>query len=327
MLLAALASVAICIVLAFKISPWPSALVIRWAFDRGGRAMNAALAMHAPAGIRAQVDVHYDSNDPDAWLDIYRPAALDGRRLPVIVWIHGGGYVAGSRKDMANYARILAADGYAVVVVDYSLAPAARYPKPIQQLSRALDFLSTHAEPFQLDSSRMVLGGDSAGAQLASQLAALATSADYAKTAGLHAGIASVQLRGVVLFCGPHDGRLMAPEVPSSRFLRTVMWSYFGTPQPDEATVLAFSVVPHVTQAFPPALISVGNDDPLAAQSYALAAALQRHGVHVDTLFYPAAHMPGLGHEYQFNLSLPEARDALDRTRAFLRENLTPETR
>jgi acetyl esterase len=304
---------------ASKLSPWPSAMVIRWAFERDGAATNAALGAQAPSDIRTQAGLRYDPNDPRALLDIHRPTALEGRRLPVVVWIHGGGFIAGSRKDLANYARILAADGYAVAAVDYALSPEARYPAAVQQLNRALAYLSANAVQLQLDADRFILGGDSAGAQLASQLAALASSPDYAAATGLYPGISREQLRGVVLFCGPHDARLM-PTDASSWFVRTVMRSYLGSATPPRATLLAFSVVPHVTSAFPPAFITVGNDDPLAAQSFALADALQRQGVRVETLFYPASHAPPLKHEYQFDLSRPESREALRRTRAFLRE-------
>jgi acetyl esterase/lipase len=159
---------------------------------------------------------------------------------------------------------------------------------------------------------------------LASQLAALASSPDYAQATGLNAGISIAQLRGLVLFCGPHDRRIMATQAPSSWFLRTVMWSYFGSKAPPEATVQAFSVVPHVSSSFPPAFITVGNGAPLASQSIALADALRLHGVRVETLFYPASHKPSLPHEYQFNLSLPESREALSRTRAFLHDLTRP---
>ncbi len=313
------ALLAIAAVIAFKVSPWPSALVIRWVFERGGTATNAALSAHVPQGIRTEAALRYDPDDPAALLDIHRPSAFDGRPLPVIVWIHGGGFVAGSRGESANYARILAADGYAVVVVDYSLAPGVRYPVPVRQINRALGFLSENAARLQLDRKRFILGGDSAGAQLASQLAALASSPDYASSTKLRPGLTREQLRGVVLFCGPHDARLMASRASSSWFLRTVMWSYLGTTAPPQATLQAFSVVPNVTPAFPPAFISVGNDDPLAPQSLALAGALRRQGVRVETLFYSPSHSPPLGHEYQFDLSRPESREALSRTRAFLR--------
>jgi acetyl esterase/lipase len=306
-------------VVAFKVSPWPSALVIRSVFERGGAQTNAALAVHVPAGIESREGLQYDPDDPAAMFDLHRPAALQGKPLPVIVWIHGGGFIAGSRAELANYARILAAEGYAVAVVDYSLAPGSRYPVPVRQVNRALAHLSDNAQALGLDRSRFILGGDSAGAQLASQLAVLTTSPVYVKAMELNPGLAGDQLRGVVLFCGPHDARLMASQASSSWFLRTVMWSYLGRTDPPANLLQQFSVVPNVTAAFPPAFITVGNADPLASQSYALAKALQLHGVRAETLFFPAAHTPALGHEYQFDLSRPEARQALERTRAFLR--------
>jgi acetyl esterase/lipase len=123
------------------------------------------------------------------------------------------------------------------------------------------------------------------------------------------------------LFCGPFDGRSTTSS--PSWFERTVVWSYFGSPSPPPEHD-TFSVAPRVTKEFPPAFISVGNGDSLAPQSIALADALQSQGVSVDTLFYPASHQPALGHEYQFDFSLPESQNAFARTRAFLRAHLAP---
>ena len=305
--------------LAVQVSPWPSAMLIRLAFDHGGARTNAALASQVPPGIHSESGLRYDPADIDALMDIHRPSSMHGKALPVIVWIHGGGFVAGSRGDVANYARMLAADGYAVVAVDYSLAPEHRYPLPVHQLNRALTFLSDNAERLQLDMSRLVLGGDSAGAQLAAQLALIATSTEYAQVMAISSAVSSAHLRGVVLFCGPLDGGSMTSS--PSWFGRTVVWSYFGStsPPPEHDT---FSIAPRVTRHFPPTFITVGNGDPLAPQSMALAEALQGEGVWVDALFYPAPHRPKLGHEYQFDFALPEAREAFARTRAFLRERL-----
>jgi acetyl esterase len=318
-LLVSLVIAAAAVFVAFKCSPWPSVFMIRREFSRSGIDGNAALSHRVPPGIRTRAAIQYDPKDPKALLDIYRPAALDGRALPIIFWIHGGGYIAGSRTEVANYARILAAGGYAVVAVDYPLAPEHPYPVPVAALNRALAFLSDNATPLQLDRNQFILAGDSAGAQLAAQIALLVSSPAYAKATDIHPGIARSQLLGTVLFCGPYDGRLIVSEASSDRLARTFIWSYFGSLNPPASTLDAFSIVPHVTPEFPASFISVGNIDALAPQSYALADALRHQGVHVETLFYPASHTPALDHEYQFDLTLPESNEALKQTQAFLR--------
>jgi acetyl esterase/lipase len=317
-LLILLTIVAITTFAAYKCSPWPSVLIIRREFGRDGVDGNAALSNRVPPGIRTQAAIQYNANDPNALLDIYRPAALDGHALPVIFWIHGGGYVAGSRTEMANYARILAAGGYAVIAADYPLAPEHPYPVPVAALNRALVFLSDNAASLQLDRNQFILAGDSAGAQLAAQIALVVSSPAYAKATDIHPGIARSQLLGTVLFCGPYDGREIVSEASSSRLARTFVWSYFGSPNPSPSTLDAFSIAPHVTSEFPASFISVGNIDALAPQSYVLADALRHQGVHVQTLFYPAGHTPALDHEYQFDLTLPESNEALKQTQAFL---------
>jgi acetyl esterase len=307
---------------AFKCSPWPSVLLIRREFNRDGIDGNAALSKRVPPGIRTQAAIQYDANDPNALLDIYRPAALDGHALPVVFWIHGGGYIAGSRTDISNYARILAADGYAVVAVDYPLAPENHYPVPIIALDRALAFLSANATQLQLNRDEFVLAGDSAGAQLAAQIALLISSPVYAKATGMHPGIQRTQLVGALLFCGPYDGRSIVSEASTSWYSRAFIGSYFGSLNPPVSTLDVFSVALHVTPDFPPSFISVGNADEMAPQSVALADALRHQGVHVETQFYPASHTPPLDHEYQFDLTLPEANETLKRAQAFLRSRV-----
>jgi acetyl esterase/lipase len=105
---------------------------------------------------------------------------------------------------------------------------------------------------------------------------------------------------------------------PFASFMRTVLWSYLGTRDPHDARVRQMSVTPHVSSSYPPAFISVGNADPLAPQSIALAEALRAHAVEVDTLFFPPDRQPPLDHEYQLTLSTAAAQQALERSVAFL---------
>jgi acetyl esterase len=304
---------------AFMLSPWPSALLTRLAFGYGASKTTAALAGHVPFGIREQRDIRYGSAE-DERLDVYLPPGgrVESGR-PTIVWIHGGAFVAGDRSDIAPYLKILAGRGFATVAVGYTRAPTAHYPNPVLQANAALGFLQREGQRLGLDPERIVLAGDSAGAHIASQLAAGLTGKDYAELLGLKPAIAPAVLRGTVLFCGAFDLTAIDLTGPFGGFVRSVLSAYFGAANPlDNERITEASVPRYVTEAFPPSFISVGNGDPLAPQSVAMTQALRDRGVRVDTLFFSSELAPKLPHEYQFDLDRPEGKQALDRLTAFL---------
>ncbi len=108
----------------------------------------------------------------DAYLDVFFPSEIESlETLPTIVWVHGGGWVSGSKDQIANYLRILAGKGFTVVGVGYSIAPGKTYPPPIRQVNAALTYLTRNAEQLHVDPKSLVLAGDSGGAHIASQLA------------------------------------------------------------------------------------------------------------------------------------------------------------
>lgn len=317
--MAVLALVAFALYAWMQASPWPSAMVLRAAFETGGAHTSAALGKHVPRNVEATFDLPYLPGDRDARLDVFRPRGAHAP-LTTIVWIHGGGFVAGDKGEIANYARIVAGKGYAVVVIDYTLAPRGHYPTPVVQGNRALAWVSANAARFGFDRDRIVVAGDSAGAQLAAQLANLVTSPAYARLVGIAPGIGTDQLLGAILFCGPYDANLSKPaDGQPTWFMQTVMWSYMGRKDFWNAPGIdGFSVARHVTPAFPPTFLSVGNDDPLRIHSYALDAALRRQQVRTDTLFWTPGHQPALPHEYQFDLDKAEGKEALRRLLAYL---------
>jgi acetyl esterase/lipase len=306
---------------AFRLSPWPAALLIRHAFDREAERVSLALEKHLPPGVSGQFDLAYDAADADARLDVfYPPAALSGgRAAPTIVWTHGGGWVSGSKAHVANYARILAGRGYTVAAVDYSIAPGKTYPVPVRQLNAALGYLAGNARALHLDPTRMVLAGDSAGAHISAQVANLVANPAYAQALGIVPAVERRHIAGLLLYCGPYDTRNVNLDGAFGGFLKTVLWSYSGTRSfmTDPAFATA-SVIDRVTGDFPPAFISAGNGDPLQGQSLAFADALVAKGVAVERLFFPKDYAPALPHEYQFNLDTEAGRLALERSAAFL---------
>ncbi len=304
---------------AHQLSPWPYVLLTRAVFAMGAARASATVEPYLPAEISIQQGLHYGS-ERDAVFDVFMPSDVQAP-LPAVVWVHGGGFVAGSRADLYNYLQVLASRGFVAIAIDYTLAPTARFPAPVRQTNEALAYVLDNAQRFQIDPTRIFLAGDSAGAQIAAQSALVISNPKYAARIGVQPGIPREVLRGIVLFCGPYDSLGRKFAWPYLIFARTVVWSYLGTRDRQDPIVQQLSVTSHVDASFPPAFISVGNDDRLAPQSVELADALSAKGVRVETFFFPDDHDPPLGHEYQLFLSKAEAREALDRYVAFLIEH------
>jgi len=319
--LLAVVAMIVTVVVAFIVSPWPSVLLIRAIFDSGAADASAALARHVPSGVIVREAIRYDPADPVALLDVYRPANL-APTAPTVIWIHGGGFVSGRRGDIANYLKVLAGEGFAVVNVDYTIAPGAAYPTPIRQVSQALRYVDGAAGELGVNRVALVLAGDSAGSQIAAQVANLITAPTYAHDVGIVAPIRPDQLRGVLLHCGVYD----ITELDRGKggilgwFMGTVTWSYSGRRNwRDAAGFERMSVARYVTPAFPPSFISAGNADPLLPQSLVMERALRAQGVAVETLFFAADHQPRLAHECQFNLDGAAGKLALSRSVAWLK--------
>lgn len=306
---------------AFQLSPWPGALVIRVLMDRGGVAAAQALEKHVPAGVTGRIGEAYQSDDESARFDVFYPLVDEGKAipLPTVVWVHGGAWLSGDKEHVANYLKIITAKGYVTIGVNYGLAPSRGYPEPVRQVNSALAYLIKNAARLNIDPDRLFLAGDSAGAQIAAQTAAIVTSPAYAASIGIEPGLKPSQLRGVLLLCGAYDASLLNLEGVFGWFLRTVLWSYFGTKDfLADPRLAQFSVARHITPQYPPLFIAVGNADPLAPQSVAFAEAAAGLGVPVDKLFFPKDYIPPLRHEFQFNLDVKAGRLALERTLAFL---------
>jgi acetyl esterase/lipase len=305
----------------YEFTPWPRALLIRYAFETEAAKVKAALAKYVPEGISEELDIQYAPGSGATRLDIYYPSTLDGTdaTLPTIVWTHGGAFISGSKGEVANYLKILAGKGYTVVSVGYSLAPGAKYPTPIRQLNEALGFLKENGHRHHVDASRLVLAGDSAGAQIAAETANIVSVPSYAEAVGIVPAIERERLQGLLLFCGIYDLADVDLAGGFSGFLRTVIWAYSGAREYDPNSEFAtMSVAQYVTSAFPRAFISAGNGDPLLPQSIKLATELSGLAVRVDTLFFPETQTPPLPHEYQFNLDTAAGNEALSRALEFL---------
>lgn len=321
---AGLAVLALVVTVSFQISPWPGALLVRYFFDKGGQQTSAALEKYVPADIDTIKNQRYRAGDKDAYLDAYFPSdTAAGAQLPTVVWVHGGAWVSGSKDSVANYLKIVSAHGYTMVSIGYSIAPEKQYPTPVLQVNDALRYIQQNAKHLHIDPNNIALAGDSAGSQIAAQVATIITNPAYAKQVGISSPMSPKQLKAMVLNCGAYDLTLPNYNGPDGKFLKTVLWAYSGTKDflhdPDLQTA---SVADYVTANFPPSFITAGNADPLEAQSREFASKLAGFGVSTDTLFYAKDHQPQLQHEYQFNLDQADGQQALTHILAFLQDRM-----
>lgn len=308
------------------LTPWPSAMLIRAVFTKGGDETAAEMDKHVPdTKLTEQLDVAYGDRGADTTMDIFTPTSASGP-LPTVVWIHGGAWISGEKENVDPYLRILAGEGYTTIALNYTIGPEGVYPLAVHQLNDALAYIDEHAAELGVDPDQIVLAGDSAGGQLASQMATLITNPDYASIMGIEPSLKATQVVATILNCGVYDLSALAQlDGITGWGFKSAMWAYSGTKTwAEDATGATMSTVDWVTADFPTTYISGGNGDGLTwLQSIPMAQRLEELGVDVTTLFWPAPHEPSLPHEYQFHLDLPDARTALQKTIAFLDAHTT----
>lgn len=222
-------------------------------------------------GVVRRVDGAAYGPDPRQKLDVYAPEHAPGP-LPVIVFVYGGGWNSGDRGGYAFAARALAARGFVVVVPDYRLVPAVRFPAFVDDAAAAIRWTVDHVAASGGDPTRIAVAGHSAGAHIA-----LLVTLDrhYLAAAGAPGAI-----KAAVGLAGPYD---FLPFDAQSAI------DAFGA-APDK---LATQPIHFVRADAPPVLLLTGEADDVVRprNTAALAAALRRAGAPVEVKTYP-----GLGH-------------------------------
>lgn len=163
------------------------------------------------AKVESRIDQKYAGTDnPFQMLDLYLPKTRSSDKpLPVIVYIHGGGWINGSRKGYANAAMAQAASGnYAAASIGYRLSREAQWPAQIHDCKAAIRWIRGHAKEFNLDPDRIGATGSSAGGHLVTMLGQTAKVKELEGDLGEYTSQPS-HVTCVVNFCGPSD--LVAP--------------------------------------------------------------------------------------------------------------------
>ena len=132
-------------------------------------------------------DIVYDDSRADVCKGdvLYRQDLLDsGKKLPVIVYYHGGGFVRGDKKHRHSFCKMYADHGYFVFNVNYGLGPKTNFPKSSVDCVNAVNYLKKLAEEYPIDLDRVCVTGDSAGGYCAAHVTALSRDEDLRKKLG-----------------------------------------------------------------------------------------------------------------------------------------------
>lgn len=276
-------------------------------FDELGVAMNVKLIS----------DVQYGKGAPNSEMDIIMPKKIKaGDKLPLIIWTHGGGYIAGDKKHKNAYLARIAERGFIIANMNYALAPAHQYPVPLIQEKQAAQFMKRNTFHLPIDFNQIIIGGDSAGAQIAAQFAALQTNELLRKEMQEEAVFASDDIKGVILFGGLYDmNTVRATKFPR---IEDFMESYTGEKywERDFKQIDQMSITQQVTGKYPPTFLTVGDADPFESQAKELLKVLQENQVPNSTSFFDGSHR--LRHQYQFHMNLNESQITYDKVIKFL---------
>ena len=201
-------------------------------------------------------------------LDLHLPARTP--RAPLIVWVHGGAWRSGSRKDMPLVSLVEA--GYAIASVDYRLSTQARFPAPVHDIKAAVRFLRSHGGTWSLPTKRILIAGDSAGGHLAALVGVSNGSKELEGALGADRTTSS-DVQGIMSFYGGANlTTILKQSTPHGLSVRVPALDLLLGGQPDAVPELARLASPvfWVDGEDPPLLLLHGDQDPQMPVNQAL---------------------------------------------------------
>ena len=240
--------------------------------------------------------------------------------FPVLVYLHGGGWVCGSPATHAKLGRRFADSGYLVFNVDYRLAPEHPFPTPLEDCLHAIRWAARVAGEYGGDAEKLAVGGDSAGGNLSAAAAALL------------ADDPEVSIRAALLIYGVFDFAMMGGEAtttlpgnaPSAELaeagadlVELMVGAYLGSDRSD-ALLADPRVSPlHAADRLPPSHVVCGTQDPLITHTRELVERLQKAGIE-----HEHHEIDGMPHGFVQMEFLPQALESIERMTAFLRKHV-----
>ncbi|MEG1663276.1 MAG: alpha/beta hydrolase [Clostridia bacterium] len=271
---------------------------------------------HPPKTIKVEKDVEYGKNNRERMNLLYQKDRT--KKQPLMVYIHGGGWISGGIDMRNTYCAEYAKQGFFVANIDYEYAPKQVFPYQIQQCLTAIDKIYSLADKYNFDTSKILLAGESAGGYFITYLAALAADHTLYKKIGLKFDhIDDFKVEALVSICGAFDiKRLATSKFPDMQFM---IESFSNIPRNEIANPLNADRVkllsPVITEGFPPTMIIYATHDELRFESYALQEQLINLGISYST--FKCTGIIAL-HAWAIATCISKGRECLDKTLDFI---------
>ena len=245
----------------------------------------AAAEEPPPVAVRAELDISYAQTDnPRQRLDLYLPDPIgEGRKLPVILFVHGGGWRGGDRKHGEVLKPFVQSGEYAVASVGYRLTDEAIWPAQIHDCKAAVRWLRAHAADYHLDPDRIGAVGLSAGGHL---VALLGTTGDTEQLDGDLGEDREQSSRVACVINQAGPGNLANVPEDNEPAHAVLAWLFGGPVKEKLEEAKNASPVTHASKGDAPCLCVHGSADPLVpySQSVELVEALRAAGAEVVLL-------------------------------------------
>ena len=272
--------------------------MVRESFKKSDDVRDAGLT--TPENVERYDDIVYGEYAEWQLLDVYRPKEAEGKKLPVIVSVHGGGWVYGDKERYQYYCMSLAQHGFAVVNFTYRLAPEFKFPAALEDANLVIHWIFAHAQQYGFDTEHIFGVGDSAGAHQLALYAAICTNQEYAKNFSFKVPDGFVPT-AIALNCGAYKIDL------SEKDLTTSLMDDYLTHGGTEEELEMICVVNHITEKYPPVYYMTCTGDFLATQAPILEEKLMEKKIPHEFHFYGDAQHE-LGHVFHCNMKMEEAK-------------------
>ncbi|MFA6866158.1 MAG: alpha/beta hydrolase [Clostridia bacterium] len=165
-------------------------------------------------------------DDKNLYLNLCYPKSRDTTKLPIFIYIHGGGWISSKPENREGFVSNIVEKGFFTLNIFYGLAPEYQHPKPIVNIYKALAWLVNNASKYNLDLDNIYLGGESAGAHLIAVMGAICSNEEYKNKFNLDTTSKDLIFKGLYLICGIYDmEECMNSKFP---FMQCFVTSYSG---------------------------------------------------------------------------------------------------